>query len=477
MISIDRKLNTPAYRQIYESIRSDIENGTLAPQAKLPGIRELAHELGIARNTVEAAYKQLSLEGYATGKRGVGYAVEHLDFSLLGTTKETGNASAETDLKAASDLGRNPLGDDFGCTYDFSYGNRTPSALPRSLWRSLTNEALSEPNSAPAASYMDPFGLPGLRILLAEQLQKTRGVRCLPEQILLQPGTQPAIQGAVELFDREGVRVAMEDPGYSGARAVFEKLRCDIRPIPRHNDDTTFIDFLNASQAELAFVTPSNQFPLGSIMPLATRLEMIGWARRRGSYIIEDDYCCEYRYGSDPVPSMQSLDPDHVIYLGTLSKILSPAIRISYAVLPPALVARWNNVHRVEFCPVPWITQEVMRLFISKGYWDRYVRATVNLYRKRHDVLINSIDEHLGGNVKVLGSGSGLHVLMGDREKRSQNKLIELARKHDVRVYETDSYWMNKSHPMNNFVLVGFSAIEDALIPEGMKRLRQAWYD
>ena len=477
MIEIDRSLDVPAYRQIYRQIRHDIEDGTLTAGSMLPAIRDLAKSAHIARNTVEAAYKQLLIEGYVTAKRGVGYTVEDLDFSLLGENGAMVPPPTTGNPDEGSLLGANPLGDSFGCTYDFSYGNRTARDLPTAIWRSLANETLSEEDMQAAASYMDPFGHPGLRVLLARYLAETRDVRCSAEQIVLQPGTQPSLLGIVDMFGHGHPRVAMEDPGYNGARAVFENRQCDIVPIPTYRNDDVFTEFLNTSKADLAFVTPSNQFPLGFIMPLATRLKVIGWARDSDAYIIEDDYCCEYRYGSSPVPSLQSLDPDHVIYLGTMSKILTPSLRLSYAVLPPALVERWKDTHRNGFCAISWLPQEMLRRFMRGGYWERYVHATVNLYRKRHDVLMDAIDAQMGSRVKVLGADAGLHVLVGDRDRRAQRELVERARENDVRIYTTDGYWMGKSHPMNNFVLVGFSSIEDELIPEGIERLRHAWYD
>ena len=479
MIEIDRSLEAPAYRQIYKQFRKDIEDGVLQPGSLLPAIRDLATEVGVARNTVEAAYKQLLIEGYVTSKRGTGYTVCDLDFSLLGESAADDVSLEEeaTSIAPSAHLGVNPLGDSYGCTYDFSYGNRTPRDLPSGIWRTLANEVLSDQDCQAAASYMDPFGHPDLRVCLAEHLARTRDVRCIPEQIVLQPGTQPALSGILSMFTHGSPRVAMEDPGYDGARSSFENRQCDIVPIPTTRGQDVFCEFLKASGADLAFVTPSNQFPLGFIMPLATRLQMIGWARENDTYIIEDDYCCEYRYGSSPVPSLQSLDPDHVIYLGTMSKVLTPSMRLSYVVLPMALVSRWQEAHRNGFCSISWLPQEVLWRFMAKGYWDRYVHATVNLYRKRHDLLMDAVASQLGDRVKVMGEDAGLHVLIGDRDHRDQRELIELARANDVRVYGTDGYWMNHSHPMKNFVLMGFSSIEDELIGEGVKRLRQAWYD
>lgn len=521
-IKIDRDSKVAAYHQIYRQVRDQIENATLGKGVKLPAIRELASELHVARNTVEAAYRQLSVEGYIVGKRGYGYTVEDLDFSLLGTAPQqdqggtssgigqwAGDASCtapqQVSVNAPSGMAqqgkggttlanqqqivdevfkdsdpfganRSPLGDNYGCTYDFSYGNRSVSALPAGAWRSFAGKALSRDSLRAAGSYIDPFGLPGLRYQLARHLAKTRGVRCSPEQIVLQPGTQFAIRAITDLLEEEHPRVAMEDPGYDGARIAFEHRGCDIVPIPAYNGLESFVSFLLATNARLAFLTPANQFPIGYWLPMSARLQIIGWARRTGAYIIEDDYCCEYRYDADNISSLQSLCPQRVIYMGTLSKILSPALRISYVVLPPELVPKWRARHNSEFCPVAWLDQEMQRLFIESDDWDRYVHATVNLYRRRHDLLMDSIKSSMGDFVNVVGANAGLHILLGDKHRRQQQDLIELARRNDVRVYSIDEHWVNKSHPMNNYVLLGFSSIEDELIPEGINRLARAWY-
>lgn len=471
-IVVDKTCREPEYRQIYLQIRNQICDGTLPADAKLPKIRELAAHLGVARNTVEAAYRQLSLEGYAHGKRGVGYIVESLNLDVLQNPQATEEAMAKSLPKRPA----SPLGDNYGCTYDFSYGNRSAADMPVSWWRTFANEALSSGDLDGFATYIDPFGLPGLREELARHIARTRDAVCSPEQIILQPGTQTALGSIALMLDPQQRRIAIEEPGYNSAVALFKAYGSDITPIPVYKGADAMLAALRESRARCFFCTPSNQFPLGFITPMATRLKILEWAQQNGSYVIEDDYCCEYRYGSGPIPCMQSLDPDHVIYLGTLSKILTPAIRLSYVVLPPALLDRWNSTHANRFCPSPWLDQRILEIFMKKGVWERYSRATVNLYRKRHDLLMESVGRHLGGRVQVLGANAGLHILVGDKRGRSQSELIERARQNDVRVYETSQYWATERHPMESFVLVGFSSIQGELMDEGIRRLGEAWY-
>ena len=473
-IRIDRNSVIPAYRQIYQQIRHQIAAGSIPAGALIPKIRDLAASLGVARNTVEAAYRQLSLEGYAHGKRGIGYVVEDLDFSVVeAQLPEQDAAPASVHLPAHR---KSPLGDSLGCRYDFSYGNRDYLRIPTGLLKTFAVEALDEEDLTGAATYIDPLGLPALRACIARKLNATREMHCQPEQVIMQPGTQSALHSVISLFPLEQRSIAIENPGYDAARKVFQERASHITALPAYRGGRVLLRALEDCDAKLVFLTPSNQFPLGHIMPLATRLKVIDWAQRHDAYLIEDDYCCEYRYGSDAIPSLHSLCPDHVIYLGTMSKILSPAIRMSYLVLPPALMERWDDVQRYRFCALPWLDQEMMHLFMSSPEWARYERTTVNSYRKRHDALIASIHEYLGDKVRIVGADAGLHILLGDGEKRDQSELINLARSHDVRVYGTNRYWVGSARPMRNYVLVGFSQIREEDIPEGIRRLGEAWY-
>ncbi len=468
-ICIDPANPMPAYRQLYFALREQIEQGVIAPGMHLPPIRTLAQELGIARNTVDTAYRQLKVEGYVKSKRGSGFVVEDLDFSVL--------AVDEDEISRRETLGRDPLGSSFGCTYDFSYGNRSPDGFPMSLWRSLANEVMGNSRAVGANTYTDSFGLPKLREQLALWLTETRGCRCSAEQIVIQPGTQPALRNLTLLFGSGRRTVAFEEPGYDGARLALESQGCSIVPIPTYAGPGAYLNALRKSRAKLAFVTPSSQFPLGRSMPMNVRLKLIDWAVRRDGYILEDDYCCELRYdGMSPLPSLQSLDThDRVIYLGTTSKILSPALRISFLVLPPALVGTWREVFNREFCSVSWFSQEVLARFLASEQWRRYVYRTVNLYQNRHDLLIESLKNEFGDSIDIVGEQTGLHVLVGVKDGRPASMLIELARAHDVRVYEADGYWFSSEHPMDNYVLVGFSSIADEDIADGVRAMREAW--
>ncbi|MCI9130191.1 MAG: PLP-dependent aminotransferase family protein [Eggerthellaceae bacterium] len=473
-IKIDRSAPTPAYRQLYEQVSSAIESGELKAGDRLPHIRELAAALGIARNTVEAAYKQLAVEGFAKGRRGLGYIVEELDFSVL--DPEPANADAAVLIRESEEQrNRDPLGGAHGMAFDFCYGNRSVEMLPMHALRGLADAVLSDACQAEAARYMDPFGHLGLRKQIVRHLRETRGIRCVPEQVILQPGTQVALSKIASILPQSERIVAMEDPGYNAARYAFQRAGCAIRPIPVHAGQRAFLDALHASDARMAMVTPSNQFPLGFIMPLSTRLKLIEWAKGAGAYLIEDDYCCEYRYRSSPSPALRSIDEHRTIYLGTMSKILTPSVRISYLVLPPELLERWNAVHSDDYCALAWFDQALLEAFMASDAWRRYTHSTVRAYQLSHDALLGALEREMGSRITIYGKDAGLHLLVEDALGRSQEELVELAKGAGVRVYPTEQYWAHEKHPMKSLILIGFSGIARDRIPEGIRRLAAAW--
>lgn len=495
MIALNHDSDEPLYYQIYNAIRADIATKALAPGQKLPSIRRLAEDLRVSRNTVEAAYQQLHAEGYVKSRSGSGFIVEDLDFSLLIEASKHGGPEDGTahglspdenprpdDETPCAPFVSEPFNEEPHFTYDFTYGDRPRGSFPDVIWKNLTGEALFDVSSK-AYRYSNGAGEPELRQEIASRLKVSRGVHCLPEQVVLQPGTQAALSNLLTLFDPATDLVAVEEPGYDGANQVFANRGFRMTSIPVRRGKTQAerehhaCEALEASGAKLAFCTPSNQFPTGETMSLAMRIRLIEWAAREDAYILEDDYCREFRYESRPIPSLQSLDTlDRVVYMGTFSKVLSPALRMSYLVLPPKLLRRWRERFDSYYCPVPWLSQRVVYLFVANGHWDRYTRKTMAEYRARHDVLMKSIKEEMGDRVDVCGGSAGLHILLSTRDGRTQEELIEAAAREDVRVYETRKYWREAPYGLENHVLVGFSSIEKHLIPEGIRRLRKAWF-
>jgi GntR family transcriptional regulator/MocR family aminotransferase len=498
MITLKHASTTPLYQQIYEQIRDQIMDGTYRVGTRLPAIRRLADDLEVSRNTAEAAYLQLSQEGYVTSRTGSGFVVEALDLisdkgharqkeissAFIERLKQTSlwddaseaNGTDDRGVEAETDGAAHPP--HAPTEYDFTYGNLQNDSFPSQLWRRLTNEILSGRDAHRASVYTDRLGEPGLREQIARAIHANSGVNCHPAQVVIQPGTQAALHNLLTLFDPLRDIIAMEEPGYDGARSVFENARFRVSPIPVHLGNEAFIDGLRNSRARLAYVTPSNQFPIGKVLQMNSRQRLLKWASAENAYIIEDDYCREFRYKTRPLPSLQSLDQDErVIYMGTFSKALSPALRISYLVLPPDLLFQWNKLFENRYPEVPWLSQAVLQNYMEKGYWSKHLRKAQAQNKRKYQTLIGALQKHLGDRVDIMENGSGLHLLVGVLDGRHQGELIETARQAGVRIYGTNRYWMSSGHPMQNYILVGFSAILEDRIDAGIERLARAWFD
>lgn len=454
---------TPFYQQLFDQLRGDIESGARAAGSKLPSIRSLARDLGCARNTVEQAYHLLVQEGYVKSRPGSGYVVQNVAY-----LQPTASSPACSALWGHPD--RRPR-------YDFTYGNLEPGTFPASAWRAITDDILLSVESRGCDTYNDPYGEEDLRTAIAWRIATLRDINCTPSQVIVQGGTQTSVQNLLTLFDGAHDIVAMEDPGYDGVRSVIERTRFSIAPCRVNANADAFLDDLEDSGARLAYLTPSSQFPTCRIMPIEMREKVLEWADRTDAYILEDDYCRDFRYRERSLPPLASMDTrGRVIYMGTFSKSLSPALRMNYLVLPEPLLVRWREAFASSYSPVPWLNQKVLARFMTDGSWDRHLRRVQAKNRRKYDTLTNALREYMGNRVEVLECGTGLHLLVRVRDGRSQNELIAEAAAADVAVYPTTKYWANPAHRPSSVVLVGFSSIAEADIRPGIAALAQAWF-
>lgn len=460
---LDENSATPFYQQLFDQIRESIESGAYPQGSKLPSIRGLAANLGCARNTVETAYHLLAQEGYVESRPGSGYIVQNVAYLHHDA------APAEP----AAVLGR-PLK---STRYDFTYGNLEAGTFPAAAWRAITDDILLSVESVGCDAYNSPFGEAGLREAIAWRLTTQRGIDCTPGQIVVQGGTQASVQNLLALFDAATDIVAMEEPGYDGVRTVIERSRFRVAPCPVAQGDGVFLDALYASGARLAYLTPSSQFPTCQVMPVDVREQVLKWAERTDAYILEDDYCRDFRYRERSLPPLASMDTQgRVIYMGTFSKSLSPALRINYLELPEPLLAFWKLHYGNSYSPVPWLNQQVLARFMADGSWDRHVRRVQAKNRRKYETLTRVLRETMGNEVDILENGTGLHLLVRVRDGRSQEDLIHAAREADVKVYGTQKYWANPAHTPDSTVLVGFSAIPEEDIEPGIRALAKAWF-
>ena len=461
---LDEHSDIPFYQQLFNQLHNDIEEGTYPPGAKLPSIRGLAADLGCARNTVEQAYHLLTQEGYVESRPGSGYVVQNVAY-LEPTAGRTPSCAVL--------LGRQNR----RARYDFTYGNLEPGTFPAVAWRTITDDVLLSVESASCDAYNDPFGEEALRMAIAWRIATQRGIRCTPDQVIIQGGTQTSMQNLLTLFDPTADVVAVEDPGYDGVRSVIERAHFPVVPCRVSGEYGDFLSDLGASGARLAYLTPSSQFPTCRIMPTEMREQVLDWAAHEDAYLLEDDYCRDFRYRERSLPPLASMDTrGRVIYMGTFSKSLSPALRINYLVLPEPLLALWHEVFAASYSPVPWLNQKVLARFMIDGSWDRHVRRVQAKNRRKHATLLAALEETMGDKIEIMENGTGLHLLVRVPDGRGQDALIAQAAAADVAVYPTRKYWANPDHHPDSVVLIGFSSIAEEDIRPGIEALARAWF-
>jgi GntR family transcriptional regulator/MocR family aminotransferase len=453
MFVLNNNDNAPLYKQLYMQIREQVLSGTLPAHARLPSVRELADELSTSRNTVDAAYQELYAEGYIYSRQRSGYFVSALDHDATPAT-----------LAPQSHRQSRPSQPLPHCTYDFHPARLDPDSFPRALWRTCFLESLRE-SSRELSSYGDPQGDWGLRCTIRQYLERSRGVICEPDQIVICAGLQQGLDMVAHLLKERHSSVAVEDPGYHLPRAVFRNNLFTVVPVAVGPDGLD-LETLRAGGSTIAYVTPSHQLPMGYVMPVANRLKLIEWAASGNNFIIEDDYDSELRYHGKPIPSLQGLRPyGNIIYSGTFSKILSPALRMSY------LVLRFSELYRNYFSTVSLLEQRTMARFMEQGHWMRHIRRMRIIYHKKHDTLLRSIERSFGTRATVVGQGAGLHVVLQLRDRNhGETEIIRRAAQNGIVLFPF-SATCAMGEPAATNLLLGFGGMTAPDIEQGIHLL------
>lgn len=450
----------PLYRQLYNQIREHVLTGKLPADYKLPSVRDLAAELSTSRNTVEAAYQELYAEGYIYSRHRSGYFVSVLDQDLAPAVPREKSRHPRKQEPAANYL------------YDFHPARLDPESFPTALWRRCYLESLRESAGA-LAQYGDREGDKSLRSNIREYLERSRGVICDEEQIVISPGLQHSLELVVHLLKDRHASVAVENPGYHLPRAVFSNNGLQIVPVAVRPTGLD-IDQLKSCGSSIVYVTPSHQLPMGYVMPVANRLKLIDWAESGGNLIIEDDYDSELRYHGKPIPSLQGLRPEgNIVYLGTFSKVLSPALRLSYLVLPRTLLAGYRREYRDYFSSVPLLEQRTMAKFMEEGHWSRHVRRMRIIYQKKHDTLLKAIERHFGDRARVIGAGAGLHVVLELTARNpGEAEIIRRAQSKGMHLIPFSATCVDQE-PASTLLLVGFGGMSATQIEQGIALLAE----
>lgn len=476
----------PLYRQLYEKLRRAILSGQLPAKSQLPSSRALAEQLAISRMTVVNAYEQLLAEGYIKGKSGSGtYVASVLPEDLLEIKdkkrRQQDNTAAKRQttlsrrgrLLTATNLANLRARADKNFTA-FHYGLPAMDAFPFDVWSRLVTRRLQK-MSASLFGSGNPAGFEPLRRAVAAYLQTARAVKCEPEQVIIVAGAQQALALIAQVLIDEKDVVWMENPCYLGARNVFAASGAKIVSvlIDREGFDLRFALKENKN-ARLVCVTPSHQFPLGTVMSLSRRLALIEWARANNAWIIEDDYDSEFRYSGRPLASLQGLDEDgRVIYVGTFSKTIFPALRLGYMVVPENLVDVFAAARALLDSHSPSIDQAVLTDFIEEGHFARHVRRMRLLYAERQAALVEAAKKDLAGLLDVSADEAGMHLIGWLPEGVSDKIVSENAAKQGIEVAPLSAY---SSEPLlqRGGLLLGYTAFSAGQIRNGVERLAKA---
>ena len=460
MIFIDRGSSTPLFEQIYDQFVRDILSGQLSSGTILPATRKLAEDLAVSRNTIDRAYQQLKAEGYVSSLTGSGFSVNDIP------------PRRQQPLPKPVAPAKKP--DTVQPRYDFVYGSMSADLFPFRSWARCTADVLAELGNSPVISYPPRIGEPRLQEQLCDYLYESRGVRALPEQIIITCGHQHSMEILCNMF-QSCEHFTMENPGYDGIREVFRNHNFRIHPISVEEDGIS-LDGVRETSPGLLYLTPSHQFPSGSVLSVAKRRQLLDWADETGSWIIEDDYDSELRYHTNPVPSMQSMDSTgRIIYCGTFSKSLSPAMRVAYMVLPPAAMVMFLNYYHRYNTQVSPLHQLVLAEFMKRGHYTRHINRLRTVYRKKIASLLSAISDAFGDQVTVRGGDAGLHILMDVHTSLPQEELIARAASEGIRLYPTRALYVPPLKCPEHELLLGFPTVPEERFPQIMQKLVGLW--
>ncbi len=458
MFRLDTEGGKHLYVQIYEYIKSEIRGGRLLSGEKLPSTRILAGNLQVSRSTVDLAYEQLVSEGYLEARRGSGYYV--------GQVEELYGFSAMLQEAAPAEAGKEQY------QVDFSTGAIDMSVFPFGTWRKINKIVLSEDNGSLFA-LGDPQGDIELRQTISRYLHASRGANIRPEQLIIGAGNEYLFMLLEKLLGRHR-KIALEKPTYSKAYRSFQAFAYDISRIPMDQNGMD-IKALRESDAEIAYVMPSHQYPTGIVMPIGRRQELLKWACEEDvRYIIEDDHDSEFRYKGKPIPCLQSIDRhDKVIYIGTFSKAIAPAIRISFMALPQPLLELYNENYRFFSSTVSRIDQRILQRFMEEGHFERHLNRMRKTYRVKHDEILQLL-RPLRKKFYIRGENAGTYLALTSREGKTEAELIQLAESVGVKVYGMSQH-LGIEGEEYGAILLGFGGLSLAQICQGLKLLEKAF--
>lgn len=484
-IMLDGKHSTlPFYRQIYEAVRTAILSGKLISGTRLPASRVLAKQLSVSRITVVNAFEQLLAEGYLEGKIGAGTFVasqipeELLQISHTEKKNELSkdsmknlrfSAFAERLNKTKNQTSRfqnslNPI--------PFRNGLTAVDEFPFDIWEKIAVRVYRQ-SRYKISGYGEAEGYPHLRQAVAVHFASSRGIHCDIEQIFITNGAQQALDLIVRVLLEKDDKIWIEDPCYREAYSIFYSNGANIIPVPINSEGFNLSEAESQNEpAKLVYITPSHQYPTGVTMSLARRLSLLEWARKNNSWIIEDDYNSEFRYAGRPLASLQNLDNfGRVIYVGTFSKTIFPALRLGCLIVPKNLVEIFKMARAICDWHSPIFEQAILADFIAEGHFARHLRRMRTIYEKRQYFLITEIEKELNGILKVSKSPSGMHLIGWLEKGLDDREVAKKAAENGLSLSPLSSYCLKSK--LNSGVILGYTGFNEKQIKNGVKKIKE----
>lgn len=449
LLNASRAGEGPLHQQIERQLRAAIQAGRLTPGERLPSTRTLAKDLGVARGVVVEAYEQLVAEGHLASELGSGTRVAPLRSVQIVRAREEVN--------------------DAGFVYDFLSGVPDPLEFPRRAWLSCLTRAVKAASSD-LFRYPESRGVFAARSAVAGYLARARATAGGADQVVICGGFTQGISLVAQVLKSVGIRrVAIEDPTFGNLHTKFRLAGLEVQPIPVDGSGLR-VDLLEAATSA-AVVTPAHQFPSGACMAKGRRAALLRWAAQTGAYVVEDDYDSELWYDQMPMGSLQGLAPDRIIYSGTVSKTLTPALRLGWLVVPPDLIDEFIQAKRASDAGSPAIDQIALAEFLDSGEMDRHLRRVRPVYRRRRDALEGALKEYLP-DLRVYGTACGLHVMVELPKAADEAAVVWAASRRSVRLTGVGRFRATDEMGAPALVL-GFGCIEEGKIRDGVRRLAE----
>jgi len=451
-IFLDETKKRSFTKQIYIEIRKKILSGELEAGQSLPSSRDLSRELCVARNTVLTAYDMLVSEGAVYSVVGSGFYissdVKYEPHSISVGDQQTASLSDYTIMER---------------TINFDSGVPALDLFPRQKWnRAVSRAFLDAPVSA--LGYDDPQGRPEFRSILCDYLKKTRGISCRPDQIIVTAGTKQGLSLAAKCLLHSKSEVWMENPSNANVKKIFSYYTDKITPFEVDDQGLQPNQFPVRGKPTLIFTTPSHQFPMGGILPIKRRVELIQFAKNSGAYLLEDDYDSEFGYDALPSNSLFELDCEHVIYTGTFSKVLFPSVRLGYLVVPLCLVPQMRELKRLSDHHSNSAYQLALMRFIENGDLERHIRRMKKEYKNRRDCLIELLSIYFGEHVRIHGTAAGMHVVAEFEDTVFTEERIRRLLQAGVYVVPVENHSLIKGSHSNQIILGYAGLTRDAMV-------------